>query len=365
MAQSPKFKPVSYAEVVKTFSDQDVQADMTNACEKLAHAMTSMVVKFDTLVKQIHTIDLLRHSSPMKPRWDAMRKDLVDHLWHFRTNAAIISGRMRLFESAVLPMVARSSEERSGRSTPNRESLQVLQSYMTISAEHAALAKSLVDANVKFSQTLLLFLHEITKNAAKHSPNGQQEMSELHKRLTEFEKHIHWLLVANRDSTTTNPSHIFFTCSKIVLSSGRAPGQSKLTRRPLLLDGDLTGVGQAYEQSDRKRNEVAHAQYTAQMRQNRTDPLATAHSMLSSFLLDTLLMTESGLSLFLSIWSRLRTDCMEVFQWLKDPKMASPIAVTCYLETRGGLYSPLSHALDVYTAGFDASPLASEKMESR
>lgn len=68
-----------------------------------------------------------------------------------------------------------------------------------------------------------------------------------------------------------------------------------------------------------KRNEVAHAQYASQLRQSRTDPLATAQTMVSAFLLDQMLTSESGLSLFLSIWSRLRTDCNEIFHWLKNP----------------------------------------------
>ena len=106
-----------------------------------------------------------------------------------------------------------------------------------------------------------------------------------------------------------------------------------------MLDGDLANVGRAYESTDRtfllstkevqgylflslatgKRNEVAHAQYASQLRQSRTDPLATAQTMLSAFLLDQMLTSESGSSLFLSIWSRLRTDCNEIFHWLKNP----------------------------------------------
>lgn len=68
-----------------------------------------------------------------------------------------------------------------------------------------------------------------------------------------------------------------------------------------------------------KRNEVAHAQYAAQLRQDRVDPLATAQTMLSAFLLDQMLSSESGLSIFLSIWARLRTDCNEIYHWVKNP----------------------------------------------
>ena len=68
-----------------------------------------------------------------------------------------------------------------------------------------------------------------------------------------------------------------------------------------------------------KRSEVIHAQYAAQVRQSRTDPVATAHSMLSAFCLDQLLTSESGLTLYLAIWSRLRTDCSDILHWIKSP----------------------------------------------
>lgn len=63
------------------------------------------------------------------------------------------------------------------------------------------------------------------------------------------------------------------------------------------------------------------------MRQSRTDPVATAHTMLSAFCLDQLLTSESGLSLYLAIWSRLRTDCSDILYWIKNPAGQSVSAV--------------------------------------
>lgn len=55
------------------------------------------------------------------------------------------------------------------------------------------------------------------------------------------------------------------------------------------------------------------------MRQSRTDPVAAAHTMLSAFCLEQLLTSESGLSLYLAIWTRLRTDCSDILYWIKNP----------------------------------------------
>ena len=63
------------------------------------------------------------------------------------------------------------------------------------------------------------------------------------------------------------------------------------------------------------------------MRQSRTDPVATAHTMLSAFCLEQLLTSESGLSLYLAIWTRLRTDCSDILYWIKNPAGQSVSAV--------------------------------------
>jgi hypothetical protein len=70
------------------------------------------------------------------------------------------------------------------------------------------------------------------------------------------------------------------------------------------------------------------------MRQSRTDPVATAHTMLSAFCLDQLLTSESGLSLYLAIWSRLRTDCSDILYWIKNPagQSVSPL-LNIYFES--------------------------------
>jgi hypothetical protein len=81
MAQPQRPTLLSYADIVQTLNDQAVQQDVNSACTKLAQAMTSMKGKFEAISKQVHTVDLLRHDAPLKPRWDLMRKvrpSLVD-----------------------------------------------------------------------------------------------------------------------------------------------------------------------------------------------------------------------------------------------------------------------------------------------
>lgn len=74
MAQVINNKPFSYAEAIRTFERPDVQQDLNDACGKLAHAMSTMMDKFEAITKQMHTIDLLRRSTPLKPKWDSMRQ---------------------------------------------------------------------------------------------------------------------------------------------------------------------------------------------------------------------------------------------------------------------------------------------------
>ncbi|KDR77315.1 hypothetical protein GALMADRAFT_139308 [Galerina marginata CBS 339.88] len=365
MSYPSKPKPVSYTEVVRAFSGQDVQDDINDACGKLAHAMTAMMEKFDAITKQMHTIDLLRLSAPLVPKWDSMRQDLAELLWQFRTNSGVISGRLKLFCTAVLPMAARNLDAKSARSPSHNESLQVLQSYMSISAEHAALTRTLTDRVFRLSARMVVFVTEFTKLVGRHAVSGQQEMWDLSQRLSELDNQVQHLFTTTSELSITDITHLLFTSSRMISSAGRT-GRSKITRKQIVLDGDLINIGKAYESADRKRNEVAHAQYAAQLRQSRTDPLAVAQTMVSSFLLDQMLTSESGLSFFLSIWSRLRTDCTEIFQWTKNPgQFAVPPIISCYAESGSTLYAALATALDVYCSGIDPSLRMGDHRDAR
>jgi len=359
---------MSYFDGVDTLVDKDVQDDINDACSKLAHSMSMMMDKFDSIAKQMHTLDLLRHTAPLKPRWESMRKNVAELLWQFRTNAGVISGRLKLFCTAVLPMAARNIDGRpGGKSHYHRESLQVLQSYMTISAEHAALTISLIERTTRLSTLLAGFSNDFAKLVSRHPISGQKEMCDLSLRMSELEKHIQNLFLVTGKLSSTDITHLMFNSVRLVSSAGRTGGRSKLFRKRITLGGDLSNIGKVYEQLDRKRNEVAHAQYAAQLCQSRTDPVATAHNMLSAFCLDQLLTSESGLSLYLAIWSRLKADCSDILYWIKTPPGQSnvPPVISSYLEDGSTLYATLATALDVYAAGVDPSLYASERQQRR
>ena len=68
------------------------------------------------------------------------------------------------------------------------------------------------------------------------------------------------------------------------------------------------------------RNEVTHAQYTAQVCHRKTDALTTAQTMISTLVSDEMIAIESSLSFFLSIWSRLQYDCNDILHWLQHSR---------------------------------------------
>jgi len=220
---------------------------------------------------------------------------------------------------------------------------------MNISETHfEPLATALVEQSLKLSSDLIIFLTEFTNVLNRHSVRGQKEMCNLSQQLSELANYVERLLLMTRDIGKQDCSHILFTSSRLVLSSGQSAGRSNLTRRNITLHGD---VAKAYDHAERKRNEVVHVQYAAHLQANPSDPLSNAYTTLCSLILDELLMTESALNFFLAIRSSLRNDCTEMLHWLKDPSVpAAPMAISCYLETKSTLYAPLADGLEVFVA---------------
>ncbi|KAF5325235.1 hypothetical protein D9619_009583 [Psilocybe cf. subviscida] len=359
---------VSYSDAVKTFNSPDVQDDINNACDRLVLALSAMVQRYDSITKQMHTIDLLRFSAPMTPKWLSMRQDLTEILWQSRTNAGVISGRLKLFCTTVIPMAIRNIDPKSAHgSFFHDENIQVLQSFMNISAEHAALSMNLFERIFRLTARLVNFLAELTRITSRHAVGGQREMSEVSQKLSEFGSVVQQLFVTARETPGSPDSrYIMFTSSRLVHFSGPAHARSRLTRRPIVLDGDLSTIAKAYDQADRKRNEVAHSQYSAQLRQDRADPLSSTHTALAGFVSDLITTSEAGMGLTLSIWSRLRADCSEIYHWTKHPtQTAIPCVVSCYMDTGGTIYAPLTRPLETYAAGVDPSKYGPDSRETR
>ncbi|KAG6857520.1 hypothetical protein H0H87_002145 [Tephrocybe sp. NHM501043] len=176
----------TYADTLRLMNSVDVQSDLDSACEQLALTAVRLLENFDYIAKQLHTIDMLGSSPPLKPQWNSLRKDFRDLLWHFRSNAGFISGRLKMFCSVVLPLSARNST--SSRS--HDEKLQVLGSFMSISADHATLTRNLVGSAMKFNNSLNTFHTEFLKSVTQRSPGGQRELRELAHKLTNLESNI-------------------------------------------------------------------------------------------------------------------------------------------------------------------------------
>ncbi|KAF5384293.1 hypothetical protein D9615_003237 [Tricholomella constricta] len=176
----------SYADTVRSLNAPDIHGDLDNACGQLALTAVNLLENFDYIAKQLHTIDLLRLASPFKPQWDSLRKDFKDVLWNFRSNAGFISGRLKMFCTVVLPLTARNAST----SRSHDEKLQVLRSFMSISADHAAITRTLVGNAMKFTKALNTFHTDFLKFASQRVTAGQRELRELAQKLTDLESNV-------------------------------------------------------------------------------------------------------------------------------------------------------------------------------
>lgn len=348
----------SYSEAARAFADDDVREDVTDAFGKLGRAMAGMLDKFSTVAKQMHTLDLQRVSAsapaPLKPRWDALTKDFGDVFWHYRSNAAFISARLKLFYESVLPVAARNMNGRSRRSY--QETVQILQSFMSISAEHAANTRTLVERALSLVQQMVAFHTEVAKLLTRRLTDGQKEVYTLAAQLSEMATQVRQLCVLNTEFQRPDVTHVSFAVFKIVSCTGTRPNRSKIPHQRMMMSESMTKVTQAYHGLDSKRNEVAHAQYSSQIRMQQNDCLAIAHSTLASLVADVSLSLESGLVLFLSIWSRLRMDCGEILQWISAAAPAeAPLVLVGYQECGPALYVTLSLALQSCVSSIDTN----------
>jgi hypothetical protein len=81
-----------YLDVIQMLSDPRVKEDTEAACRGLAYAMGESVQMFESIGKQMHTIDLQRISAPFKPRWDAAFK--VSPIFFINQPTSSLTGEM-------------------------------------------------------------------------------------------------------------------------------------------------------------------------------------------------------------------------------------------------------------------------------
>ncbi|PFH50847.1 hypothetical protein AMATHDRAFT_60338 [Amanita thiersii Skay4041] len=366
-AHSPSYsngKPAltsTYPDIARAFNDKDVQADLADACSKLAKATASLMSKFDTIATQLHTFDMQRQTAPMSPQWNNMRRDFQQLVWQTRTNAGFISGRLKMFCTAVIPLLAQNVNDKPNQRL-NEEKLQVVQSYMSISADNAKLTCSLIGKTLQFGSALNAFHTEIAKYASQKHTAGKRDLRELVQKLSELDSAVQQVCAANGRLTAPDVAHIAFAAFRVVASTIRRPGRSKICHQRVVLREDLSNVGNLYDQLDRIRNEVAHAHYTVQTGPARTGSLlSNVQTEIASLVSDLLQTSESILSLFLAIWARLQCDCAEILHWLGDTLRgttkhgAIPICVSVYVENAKTVYTGLANALEVLMASYDPS----------
>ncbi|KAF6751732.1 hypothetical protein DFP72DRAFT_850558 [Ephemerocybe angulata] len=352
MAHSSKPRCLTYLEATHAFADPDVQEDINDACNRLGQAMALLVERFARMAKDLHTIDLKKLDAPFKPRWDVLSKDLGDLLCLYRNNAGYISGRLKL-----LPVAARNMSGRSRRSY--QETVQILQSFVTLSSEHFARTRSLVERALALSQQVSMFHAEFAKFVALRRSDGQKEIYDVAAKVSDVEAHTKQTCIMNAELSRPDITHLAFSVFRIVSSSGRRPNRSKIPQQRMAMSENMLKVTQAYHALELKGSELAHAQYTAQIRMHQTDCLGITQSTVASLACDTMLSLESGLALFLSIWARLRSDCGEILQWLHAATPTEPPQVLIgYQECGPSLYVALSNAVDSCVSSIDPSAIA-------
>ncbi|KAF5348827.1 hypothetical protein D9756_009805 [Leucocoprinus leucothites] len=343
MSYSTKPKVLSYSEAARGLVDRDVQRDVEDSCRTFARTLLDILDKFESISKMVHSIDMLGLTVPLRPRWDSLRRDFSELLWQFRATAGNISGRLKMFCNTILPMAA----------ARDRELMQVLHSFMTISADHANHIRSLVEHAMRLSAVLASFHTEFAKFTSLQTKMGQKELRELSGKIHELDGIMRDLSASNGRLSNPDPTHLVHAVMRIGSSCGRRSTRSKLSHQKLALAGP---VGAAYDSFDQKRNEVAHALYSTQLCFGKGDKLSTAQVSLSTLTIEEITTLESGLSLFLGIWARFLADSTDIYHWLKNPtKNRVPATVVDYTETGISFYSTLSMALDVCVTGIDPS----------
>ncbi|KAF9450786.1 hypothetical protein P691DRAFT_664543 [Macrolepiota fuliginosa MF-IS2] len=347
MSYSSRSRVLSYSEVARNLVAEEVQKDVGDACKALAKTMLDIMDQFECISKMVHSVDMLGLTVALRPRWDGLRRNFAELLWQFRTTAGNISGRLKMFSMTILPMVA---------TRPDGEALQVLQSFMAICADHANFIRILVEHTMGLGSVLASFHTEFAKFTNIQTKMGQKELRDLSSKVHELDAIMRDLSTANGRLSNPDPTHLLYAVMRVGTASGRRPTRSKLSHQKLTLSGTVAQVGTIYESFDQKRNEVAHAVYSAQLCFGKGDKFSNTQTSLSTLVSDEIIHFESGLSLILGIWARLLADSTDIYQWLRNPsKNRVPAAVVDYKETGSSFYTTLSMALDVCVSGIDPS----------
>ncbi|KAF8634374.1 hypothetical protein AX15_000944 [Amanita polypyramis BW_CC] len=348
----------SYPDAVHTFNDKNVQGDLVQACEKLAKATASFISEIDIIATQLYKLDARDRGEPMSLRWNNVHRDFQQLMSQVRTNASFISGRLKLFSTSVLPLVARDANGSPSRRMIDQK-LQVISPFMSISADNANLTRSLAGRTLQFSSALNAIHTEIAKAARQKNGESHKELGHLVRKLSDLDSSVQQICAANLKITMPDVGHLVYSVFRTIETGLRRPGRSKVCHKRVSLRRDLSTIGSHYEQLEQTYNEVAHVHYAIQTGPARSDALVNGvQTHLALLISEILLTTESIISLFLAIWSKLQCDCTEILYWLNGtgPENGpSPACISVYVEQGKTLYAGIASALDVFVSSFDPS----------
>ncbi|KAJ6588461.1 hypothetical protein B0H19DRAFT_207242 [Mycena capillaripes] len=343
-----KRKPLSYMDVIRCFND--LEPDLKDACQNLAQSTVQLMQGFDSIAVQLHSVDLQALMPPVKPQWKLIRREYLELIKSARTNAATCSARIKMFCNVILPLSVRPSASQSSRS--HREKHHVLQSFMTISAEQAALTYQLVEKAIHLNSVMCNFHTEIARATSQRASSGQRELQDLAQKILLLQTNVQSLYSGSFKLSCPDTPYIAFTAFRLIASSGRQSSKAKLSRYPVTLDNHLSQMSNLFQDLDGTRNEVAHAQYTTQISHRKSDVLSNARTAISDLVPNEILTLEAALSMITAVWLRLQSDSLDIFNWVQNNREPPP-CISAYLHGGYTLYSTLANSLDAYAEAID------------
>ncbi|KAF7319408.1 Tryptophan synthase beta subunit-like PLP-dependent enzyme [Mycena chlorophos] len=327
-------RPLSYLDIARCLFE--LEGDLKLASQNLALSTVQLVQGFDAIATQLHSVDIQAIMPPLKPQWKRLRSEYLELLSLLRTNVLNISARIKMFCAVILPFSVQQASSRR-----QQEKAHVLHSYMTISADQAALAFGLVEKAISFNSVFSNFHRELARATSQQTSTSPRELQDLAHKTTLLHKSIKQygvLYTGSSKLSCPDATYPAYTAFRLIVSAGQQTAKTKLSRYHLTLDSNLAHMSTLFQGLDDARNEVAHAQYAAKMSHRTSEVLSTTRTAVSDLVPRQMLLVETMLSLVMAIWLRLQADCLEVGNWVRSPSMT----VLTGLAPDGGLYIPES-----------------------
>ena len=86
MSHPSKPKTLSYPEAVRLSNDEPFLIDFKEALQSLSQSLISLLHSFESVSKQLHSLDLQGLIAPLKPNWNALYKVPKPSLYLYYTS---------------------------------------------------------------------------------------------------------------------------------------------------------------------------------------------------------------------------------------------------------------------------------------